>query len=1168
MIRCPTFVFLNYYNQHFSMKNLIAFLLSALSISVVVGQATGETNLRVIEQNTHEIVMELDLMGVKTQKITTAKGEAILPVFEDGTPLLAAGKPDLQKLATALMIPNTGSMAIEILATQYRDFSNIEIAPSKGNFKRNIDPATVPFVYGPTYKEDAFFPGQLADLQQAFIFRDVRGQALWFYPVQYNPVQKTMRVYSNITLRVYRTEAPGQNEITSPNSPKKSRSFELLYQQIFINAQQTVASRGGGPTEPEKMLVIAKDEFEDDLLPFLTWKRQTGLHTTLVLKSEINTLDPSGLYNFIKKYYEEEGISYLLIVGDDAAFAPEMRNSGGTNYACDPCFGYMEGNDHLPEILVGRWHAANTQQLKIMINRNLRYEKTPLVDGGFNWAEHGVWAASNEGEGIGDDKQADFEHANEWKTRQLQSGYAKFWEFYDGDHASISPTPGDETSDKPGNPVNSDIVNVMNTRGIGVFNYTGHGWEQGLVSSNFNTDAVKKMRNDQAFPFLLAVACCTGNFTNNSGGDCLGEAWQRAGDLITGSPWGGIAGFFSSDFQSWAPPMEGQDAMNELMEISEQQNLNPDFASMLAFGNAKMIVAYAQAGEAMADFWNPFAEPATMPRTRMPQALTATHPAEMTIGENSLVVNSPVEGAVIGLYWKGQAIASGVIENGQTVLQFPGLTEVGELTLTATHRNRIPYQGNIAIKAGNGPFVVYSAYTLNDSTGNKNQNADYGERIFMHLKLSNVGNAQAANAIVELSADSPYLTVIDGTETYGELAANTDSTRNNVFEFKVSPFAPNKEKVNFDLKITYDNNKVYQGKIAIRLYAPEMTIGAYKINDLAGGDGDGILESGESARVTIENYNTGQSLSPDAVGDLRCNLPWVQIGAPFQIGKLLPGATLTETQFLVTIPANSPQYELALFQYTLSAGAYKDESSFQTIINPVIETFESKTFTAFPWMLKGAKPWIITTNSNNGGKFCARSGTISDNENSIMRLNLDFTKDGEISFERRVSSEQDYDYLLFYIDGKEMAAWSGILPWAEVRFPVTAGVHELEWRYEKDELGKDGSDAAWVDKISMPPYKVIVATQNFDLDKAKLKVFPNPTHDLLQLSGQWAQATSDMQIRLFDAQGRLVLLLPSFATNTNGNFEVMMDINTLRSGMYLIQLSDGQHSISQKVIRD
>lgn len=139
-----------------------------------------------------------------------------------------------------------------------------------------------------------------------------------------------------------------------------------------------------------------------------------------------------------------------------------------------------------------------------------------------------------------------------------------------------------------------------------VRNYCGHGWEQGLSSGNFNTTAVAALRNNHRYPLVVAVACCAGNFTNNGGGDCLGEATQRAGDLTSGRPRGAIGGYYSSDFQSWAPPMEGQDGMNEIIRDADGVALYPRLGSMLAYGNVKMIAAYAQGGETMADFWNPF----------------------------------------------------------------------------------------------------------------------------------------------------------------------------------------------------------------------------------------------------------------------------------------------------------------------------------------------------------------------------------------------------------------------------------------------------------------------------------------------------------------------------------------------------------------------------------
>jgi hypothetical protein len=52
---------------------------------------------------------------------------------------------------------------------------NIEIAPSKGDFSRQIDPESVPYTYGPAYQQNAWYPGKLAELSDPHIFRDFRG---------------------------------------------------------------------------------------------------------------------------------------------------------------------------------------------------------------------------------------------------------------------------------------------------------------------------------------------------------------------------------------------------------------------------------------------------------------------------------------------------------------------------------------------------------------------------------------------------------------------------------------------------------------------------------------------------------------------------------------------------------------------------------------------------------------------------------------------------------------------------------------------------------------------------------------------------------------------------------------------------------------------------------
>jgi Calx-beta domain/Metallo-peptidase family M12/Divergent InlB B-repeat domain len=86
---------------------------------------------------------------------------------------------------------------------------------------------------------------------------------------------------------------------------------------------------------------------------------------------------------------------------------------------------------------------------------------------------------------------------------------------------------------------------------------------------------------------------------------------------------------------------------------------------------------------------------------------------------------------------------------------------------------------------------------------------------------------------------------------------------------------------------------------------------------------------------------------------------------------------------------------------------------------------------------------------------------------------------GNITFDRRVSSELNWDCLRFSIDGvtqnigstctgaRGLGA-SGEAAWSSLSFPITAGQHTLLWSYEKDDSVAVGEDAAWIDKLVMP----------------------------------------------------------------------------------------------------
>ena len=100
------------------------------------------------------------------------------------------------------------------------------------------------------------------------------------------------------------------------------------------------------------------------------------------------------------------------------------------------------------------------------------------------------------------------------------------------------------------------------------------------------------------------------------------------------------------------------------------------------------------------------------------------------------------------------------------------------------------------------------------------------------------------------------------------------------------------------------------------------------------------------------------------------------------------------------------------------------------------------------------------------GVYSARSGDISDNDST----NLEFTgvmSNGTVSFAYNVSSEANYDFLTFSIDGVQLAQWSGSQS-GNFSTPVSLGQHTLKWTYVKDGSVSAGSDAAWIDDVIIP----------------------------------------------------------------------------------------------------
>ena len=123
--------------------------------------------------------------------------------------------------------------------------------------------------------------------------------------------------------------------------------------------------------------------------------------------------------------------------------------------------------------------------------------------------------------------------------------------------------------------------------------------------------------------------------------------------------------------------------------------------------------------------------------------------------------------------------------------------------------------------------------------------------------------------------------------------------------------------------------------------------------------------------------------------------------------------------------------------------------------------------------------WTVVSDAAFAGLWSLKSGTVGDLQTSATQVSGNF-RDGFVRFRDKVSSEPASDFLRLYVDGVKKGEWSGTLDWNQAGTFITAGSHTIAWKYEKNNSGSAGSDAAWIDSVELPTtFNDISSTSTF-----------------------------------------------------------------------------------------
>jgi hypothetical protein len=624
---------------------------------------------------------------------------------------------------------------------------------------------------------------------------------------------------------------------------------------------------------------------------------------------------------------------------------------------------------------------------------------------------------------------------------------------------------------------------VALNEGRSIVNYTGHGsngsWGNGCP---MNQTDVNGLANMGMYPFIWSVACVNGEFHI---GTCFAETWLRATDA-NDVPTGAIAVLMSTVNQSWNPPMDGQDEMNDILVESYENNIKRTYGGLSMNGVMHMVDSYGTAGEEEILYWTIFGDPSVVVRTDTPTDMTISHNDVIIIGAEEFSIETGMAAALVAVSRDGELLASTYTDaTGGITLEFETPLEIpGPVDLVVTAFNKMPYETTVNVIAPDGAYMLMGDIAV---TGGADQILDYGETGSLYTTFENVGQDPSGDLTFTLIHEAGMVTLSSNIIQNGSVAAGTEVTIG-PFEFQVSWNVDDGGLIPFVIQAT-DNIETWEYEVNIPVEAPDYNLMSVDFLDL----GNGTLDPGENTTMQLVLTNVGHSPVSSPTFEATTSDPNIILGTVesdnaywWEIGS----------QVTITIEVTAVDDALvghtALLGIIIGSGGTNYENVFPLTITLglLIEDFESGSFTSFDWIQGGDAEWTIDSDSYSGN-YSAKSGTISHNQTSELSIELNILYEGETSFWAKTSSEQGgtgniYDYLEFYIDDEAAELnIGGELNWTEYTVDIPVGEHSLRWVYQKDGAQSSGQDCAWLDRIvfptgSIPPLNIDFGDANLD----------------------------------------------------------------------------------------
>ena len=1145
------------------MKNffftLVAILITNLSFAQIINLQSDSEDIILTSNTEKEMTAFLGIPKLEAIQINTDQGVFTKLILKDFTHSKEYGKPELPQMQKIIEIPIGAQITTSLISFEEQELELNQygiankILPAQPSISKGENASDAQFYYFPElYQLNEFLGKDLVTVEPLGIMRGVQIARLTISPFKYNPKENKLLLINNIEFKITYGNANYQlteNIKSKQYSPAFNKSFNEIFNYKPIPKDVIT-------TYPVKYVIVSDPMFQNDLQNFIQWKTKKGF---TVIEAYTNDPAVGNSTSSIKTYLEglynsatpsNPAPSYVLFVGDVAQIPSFSGNTG--SHVSDLYYCTYDGAaDIYPDIYYGRFSANNTAQLIPQIEKTLMFEEYTFPDP--SYLDEVVLVAG-----------VDASMAPTYGNGQINYGTDNYFNNAHGfasPHVYLYGSGSPITSDQ--SIASSSILNDV-SEGVGFANYTAHCFEQGWADPAFENSDISGLSNTDKYCVIVSNCCLPNAFDNQA---CFGEAVVRAnGKGAVGHIGASNNTYWNEDYW-WAVgsgsisanPTYSQTGLGifDCLFHDNGEPVSDWFTTLSQIVHSGNLAVTAAGGdeEYYWEIYHVMGDPSLMPYMSVPDQMSVTHLSSIPVGSSTLSVTAE-EHAYVAVSQNGVLLDAQLVgSSGNALLTFNALSSMGTLDVVVTKQDKEPYIGLVQVISTNSPFVTALAYQIDDSNSNNNQQADYNEQFYLDVDFENLGSVTANGVTATLTSNDPNVTIIDDFENLNTFPSGSMNIPS-AYELMVADGIQDQHVINMDVVIADNSNNTWTTPINIIANAPKLMIGNLELIDASG---NGVLEPGETATVNIDCFNDGSSDCPNANATISCQNIFISIiSSTHSFTNLASGGVIQQSSFTIEADPNIPYGTPITLDLLLSSasGAYNSNESFNIIANIASEDYESGNFLQYDWSVSGNVPWLIAPIGQYEGDFCAKSGPIGNNQSSVMELEVDVAVGGSFSFFKKVSSEDGYDFLEFYIDGNLRDNWSGLVDWSQETYYLTPGTHILRWEYVKDQWVGENADCAWVDYILLPQL-VSTSTSTENFDDTNMNIFPNPNNGQCLINFN-KQISGD--IAIYDLKGKEV-----FNETINGNTK-KLNLKQISSGLYYLQVETNDNIYVEKLI--